>query len=131
MEEHMAKQKKYPHLLFSYSEAHTIQTKANALYAREKEQWDTNRKIKMDTALNTLKTKQTTEMSNFKQRVSNSRAEKVKERKREEEKINLKYDNFMNDLKKNQEKEVLGFKGEFKQLGGTATSSPVKSRSSR
>ena len=34
----------------------------------------------------------------------------------------------MKDLIVIQEREVLGFKGEFKSLGGTASSSPVKSR---
>ena len=34
----------------------------------------------------------------------------------------------MKDLKVVQDREVLGFKGEFKSLGGTASSSPGKSR---
>ena len=102
------------------------------MFAKESEMWDTSRKNKMDTALSTLKAKQNTEMTNFQKRVATSRAEKNRDRKIEEDKINLKYDNFMRDLKKNQEKEVLAFKGQFKSLGGTATaaSSPTKTGSS-
>ena len=68
--------------------------------SQEKQVWDNQRKLKMDTALNTLKHTQNVEMENLKQRIKNSRAERNKERKRQEDRINLKYENFMNDMKK-------------------------------
>ena len=49
---------------------------------QEKQVWDNQRKIKMDTALSTLKNLQNVEMENLKQRIKNSRAEKNKERKK-------------------------------------------------
>ena len=49
---------------------------------QEKQLWDNQRKMKMDTALNTLKNLQNVEMENLKQRIKNSRAEKNKERKK-------------------------------------------------
>lgn len=81
------------------------------MLGQERPQWDANRKIKMETALNTLRGTQNLESENLKQRIKNSRAEKTKERKREEEKINLKYENFMIDMRKLHEKEVLAYKG--------------------
>lgn len=76
----------------------------NQKLSEETKVWDANRKTKIDTTLNTLKNKQNNEMANFKKRVATSTAEKNRDRKNEEEKINLKYENFMRDLKKNQEK---------------------------
>ena len=70
--------------------------------SQEKYVWDNHRRQKMETALNTLKNTQNLEMENLKQRINNSRAEKNKERKKEQDRINLKYENFMTDLKKSQ-----------------------------
>lgn len=68
--------------------------------SQEKQLWDNQRRQKLETALNTLKNIQNLEMENLKQRIKNSRAEKNKDRKKEDERINLKYENFMVDLKK-------------------------------
>lgn len=96
--------------------------------AREKQAWDLNRKMKMDVALNTLKDKHNSEMECLKQKLSNGRAEKVKERRREKEVMELKFENLRVELRKQQEKELLGWRGEFKSLGGT--SSMIRSRNS-
>ena len=82
----------------------------------------------MDNSLTILKNKQKTELTNFQKRVKTTKAERNKERDIKVEEINQKYENLMRDLKVVQERQVLGFKGEFKSLGGTASSSPAKTR---
>lgn len=116
-------------MIYSYNEAHKIQEKANKLCKAETESWNQARNLKIENALSILKNKQKSELANLQKRIKTSRAEKNKEKDIETEKINLKYENLMKDLKVVQEREVLGFKGELKSLGGTASSSPAKTRS--
>ena len=102
------------------------------MHEAEKHQWDVNRKIKLQTALDTLKVTHDNQMQNLKKRNRTHLDEQLKDKKITEDTINHKYENFMNDLKVAQEKEVLAFKGEYKSLGGaaTGTSSPTKTISS-
>lgn len=53
----------------SYVEAHNLQQKIAELVAEEKEKWMSNRAIKIDTALNTLKLKQEAELSNLRKKI--------------------------------------------------------------
>lgn len=70
-------------------------------------------------------------MKNLEQRIDTTRDEQNKDRSLTQLKMKQKYDNNMKDLKVAQEKEVLAFKGEFRNLGGTtASSSPSKTKSS-
>ena len=62
----------------SYVEAHQIQTKIAKMVASEKTTWDSNRKIKMDTLLTTLKNRHHTEMEALKLKINNSRQERIK-----------------------------------------------------
>lgn len=99
------------------------------MFQAETEAWNLNRNNKMENSLSILRNKQNTELTNFQKRVKTTKAERNREKDIEVDKINMKYENLMKDLKVIQDREVLGFKGEFKSLGGTASSSPVKQRS--
>ena len=108
-----------------------MQEQAKKMFNQETTDWNNKRDLKIATTLSTLKNKQNNEMKNLEQRVNTTRDEQTKDRTITSMKMKQKYDNNMKDLKVAQEKDILAFKGEFRNLGGTSSSkSPSKTKSS-
>ena len=107
-----------------------MQEQAKKLFNQETNEWNSKRDLKINTTLNTLKSKQNTEMKNLEQRIKTTRDEQEKDRTITSMKMKQKYDNNMKDLQIQQEKDIKAFKGQFRNLGGTASKSPSKTKSS-
>lgn len=60
----------------------------------EKEAWLNSRNLKIETALNTLRAKQAVELAALQKKIKTGVDEQIKERNKEEERINLKYGNI-------------------------------------
>ena len=93
----------------------------------ENKNWMDKRNERMDTAINTLKTKQGVELANLRQKYKNQLDESIRDRKIEEERLHMKFDNLHKDLKSQQEKEVKNYRGEYRTRGGR--DSPQRTRS--
>ena len=65
-----------------------------------------------------MKAKQAVEYANLQKKIKTGREEQLKDKIKEEERINLKYGNIEKELKSNQEKEIMAFKGQFRSKGG-------------
>lgn len=95
---------------------------------REKEAWLDKRNEKIETALATLRGRQSVELANLHKRVKTELDELGRERKIEEERLLQKHENLQRDLRNQQEKEVLNYKGQFRSRGGR--DSPMRTKSS-
>ena len=105
-----------------------MQQKVAAMVAEEKEKWLANRNIKMETALNLLKTKQEVELSNLKKKIKTGLDELIKQRKREEEKTTLRFENTRKEQKMQHDKEKLAEKGHFTSKGGMGSPMLTKTK---
>lgn len=104
--------------LFSYAEAHLVQTRISEMVKVEKDKWLSNRNSKIETALSTLRGNQDVELAALKKKIKTGLDEQNKDRKKEEERIMLKYGNIERELSSTHEKEVLAYKGQFTSKGG-------------
>ena len=77
----------------------------------EKKGWNEKRNERMETAINTLKAKQATELANLRKRYRTLLDELGTDRKIEEERLNTKHANLERDQKSQQDKEKLNYKG--------------------
>jgi hypothetical protein len=89
---------------FSFAEAHNVQQIIFAKEKAEKEVWLEKRNEKIETTLNTLRGKQSTELANLRKRFKTFLDELLTERKIEEDRLSKKHENLQKDLKSQQEK---------------------------
>ena len=84
----------------------------------EKDAWINARNLKIETASNTMRAKQASELMALQKKIKTGLDEQTKERGKEEGRINLKFNNIEKELKGNHDKEILAFRGHFRSKGG-------------
>ena len=94
----------------------------------QKEKWMANRNSKMENALTLLKNKHDAQLVNLKKKNKTGLDELCKQRKKEEEKLNLKFENTKREQKSQHDKESLAEKGQFPSKGGQGSPMLTKTK---
>ena len=113
IQDNFAKQK-------NYKSAHDVQTQANALEAKERDQWQEACHKKILASEQTLMKKQTIEMSAFKRKLEMHMNERVKMREQEHSKILQRYQNVKKEIENQQNIERVKREQAYKVRPATA-----------